>query len=460
MRDSLLARAAVTLLVFAVLLIPLGMIRGLVAEREARRREAVAEIAQAWGGPQTVLGPVLVVPHRVVRKEVVVPPPAPGMPASTVVTPVEKTRVETAYAAFLPDRLAFEGRLVPERRKRGLFEAVVYAVELKATGTFPAADLRALGIDPDAADFAGAFLSVAVADTRGIREEASVLWDGANVRSARPRAVGPRGCGAERAARVPRRREDARVLVHAETPRNGVPLGRAARRLDGSDGLLALAVAELYGHVPPETRTVGASGFTAAWRVSSFGRPYAQAWRACPPKEQIAASSFGARLYLPADEYQQTTRALKYAVLFVGLTFLAFALFEVLGHARLHPLQYLFVGFALALFYLLLLSLAEHTGFGPAYLAAASATTLLVAGYSVWALAGAGRGALLGAALASLYGTLYVLLRLEDWALLLGAGVLFAILAAVMFGTRRVDWWTLSSAPPRRFPPPSPAVRP
>ncbi len=129
----------------------------------------------------------------------------------------------------------------------------------------------------------------------------------------------------------------------------------------------------------------------------------------------------------------------------------------MLGRARLHPLQYLFVGFALALFYLLLLSLAEHAGFGAAYLSAASATTLLVAVYSVWALSGAARGVLLGAALASLYGTLYVLLRLEDWALLLGAGVLFAILAGVMFGTRRVDWWTVGSAP-RTIPPPAPRV--
>ena len=455
MRDSLLARAAVTLLVFAVLLVPLGMIRGLVAERESRRREAVAEIAQAWGGPQTVLGPVLVVPHRVVRKEVVVPPPAPGMPASTVVTPVEKTRVETAYAAFLPDRLAFEGRLVPERRKRGLFEAAVYAVELKATGTFPAADLRALGIDPEAADFPGAFLSVAVSDTRGIREEASVAWDGASVRfrpGPGPSGLGDAGLNAPLASLDPAKTHafSFTLRLRGTESLSVAPLGASTEATLSSPW----PSPSFTGTFPPETRTVGASGFTAAWRVSSFGRPYPQAWRACPPKDQIAASAFGARLYLPADEYQQTTRALKYAVLFVGLTFLAFALFEVLGHARLHPLQYLFVGFALALFYLLLLSLGEHAGFGVAYLSAASATTLLVAGYSVWALSGAARGVLLGAALASLYGTLYVLLRLEDWALLLGAGVLFAILAGLMFGTRRVDWWTLGSAPPRRFPPP------
>ncbi len=457
MRDSLLARAAVTLLVFALLLVPLAMIRGLVAERESRRREAVGEIAQAWGGPQTVLGPVLVVPHRVVRKEVVVPPPAPGMPASTVVSPVEKTRVETSYATFLPDRLAFEGRLVPERRRRGLFEAVVYAVELKATGTFPAADLRALEIDPEAPDLPGAFLSVAVSDTRGIREEASVSWDGSSVRfrpGPGPSGLGDAGLNAPLASLDP-----AKAHAFAFTLRlrgteslSVAPLGASTEAALSS----TWPTPSFTGAFPPETRTIGSPGFRAEWRVSSFGRPYAQAWRACPPKDQIAASAFGARLYLPADEYQQTTRALKYAVLFVGLTFLAFALFEVLGRARLHPLQYLFVGFALALFYLLLLSLAEHAGFGVAYLSAASATTLLVAGYSAWALSGAARGALLGTALAALYGTLYVLLRLEDWALLLGAGVLFAILAAVMLGTRRVDWWSLGSAPPRRLPPPTP----
>ena len=296
MRDSLLARAAVTLVLLGFLLVPLGMIRGLVAERETRRREAVGEIAATWGGPQTLLGPVLVVPHRVVRKEVVVPPPSPGMPASTVVTPVEKTRVETVYAAFLPDRLAFEGRLVPERRKRGLFEAVVYAVELKATGTFPAADLRALGIDPEASDLSGAFLSVAVSDTRGIREEASVAWDGSNVRF-RP-GPGPSGLG-DAGLNAPLPSFDSgkthafsfTLRLRGTESLSVAPLGASTEATLSS----TWPSPSFTGTFPPETRTVGASGFLAAWRVSSFGRPYAQAWRACPPKDQIAASAFGAR---------------------------------------------------------------------------------------------------------------------------------------------------------------------
>jgi inner membrane protein len=437
------------------------MIEGLVGEREARRRAAVDEIGSTWGGSQTLVGPVLVLPHRVLRRESVVLPPAPGAVAGTPGVVHERTRVETDRAGFLPDRLKVEGTLTPERRRRGIFEVVVYTGTVAVSGTFPASDARALGIDPDDAALSDAFLSVAVSDTRGIREEPVLLWDGARV-AFRP-GEGDAGLGA--------------AGLHAPLP-DFTP-GRPhtfsfTLRLQGTESLsvaplgasteASLASAwpspSFFGSFLPEARRTGPDGFTATWRVSSFGRAYAQSWKSAPPVDAIARSHFGARLFLPADAYQQTTRALKYAVLFVGLTFLAFGLFEILGGVRLHPLQYLLAGFALALFYLLLLSLAEHTGFGPAYLAAASATTLLIAGWGAFVLAAAARAFLLGGGLAALYGYLFVLLRLEDWALVLGAVALFAILAGVMFGTRRVDWWALGSAPPRRFPPPpAPAGR-
>lgn len=461
MRDSLLARAVVVLVLLGLLLVPLRMLEGLVAEREARRRAAVDEIGATWGGPQTLAGPVLVLPHRVRRRENVVLAPPPGTAAASPGVVEQRTRVETAYASFLPERLKVEGTLVPERRRRGIFEVAVYTVDLTVSGTLGAPDVRALGLDPDDVDFADGFLSVSLTDTRGIREEATLLWDGAPVKF-RP-GPGASGLG--------------KTGVHA--PLAGFDREKASHtfaftlRLQGTESLSVAPLGasteaalsspwrspSFSGSFLPETRRVGPDGFAAAWKVSSFGRAYPQSWKACPPADAIAASVFGARLFLPADAYQQTTRALKYAFLFVGLTFLAFGLFEVLGGLRLHPLQYLLVGFALALFYLLLLSGAEHAGFGPAYLAAASATTLLVAGYAVAALAARARALLLGAGLATLYVYLYVLLRLEDWALVLGAAALFAILAGVMLGTRRVDWWSLGapSVPPRRFSPPPPA---
>jgi inner membrane protein len=324
------------------------------------------------------------------------------------------------------------------------------------SGTFPASDVRALGLDPENVAFADAMLSVALSDTRGIREEPVLLFDGVRV-SFRPGAgeggLGPAGLHAPLPAFDPGRPHTFSFTLRLQGTESlsVAPLGASTEASLASPW----PSPSFSGSFLPETRRTGPEGFTAAWRVSSFGRAYPQSWKACPPSDVIARSLFGARLFLPADAYQQTTRALKYAVLFVGLTFLAFALFEVLGGVRLHPMQYLLAGFALALFYLLLLSLAEHAGFGAAYLAAAAATTLLLAGWGAYVLAAAARAALLGAGLATLYGYLYVLLRLEDWALLLGSAALFAILAGVMLGTRRVDWWTLGSAPPRRFPPPA-----
>ena len=455
MKDSWLARGVVVLLLLAFLLVPLRMIEGLVAEREARRRAAVDEIGSTWGGPQTILGPVLVLPHRVLRKENVVLSPPGGSAAGTPGVVQERTRVETAHAAFLPERLKVEGTLVPERRRRGIFEIVVYTGTLAVSGTLPPSDVRALGLDPDDVAFADAFLSVALTDTRGIREEPVLLFDGARV-AFRPGAgdagLGTAGLHAPLPAFDPGRPHTFSFTLRLQGTESFsvAPLGASTEASLASPW----PSPSFSGSFLPETRRTGPDGFTAAWRVSSFGRAYPQSWKACPPSDAIARSVFGARLFLPADAYQQTTRALKYAVLFVGLTFLAFALFEVLGGVRLHPLHYLLAGFALALFYLLLLSLAEHAGFGPAYLIAAAATTLLITGWGAFVLAAAARAALLGSGLSALYAYLYVLLRLEDWALVLGAVALFAILAGVMFGTRRVDWWSLGSAPPRAFPPP------
>jgi inner membrane protein len=280
MRDSWLARAVVVLLLLAVLLVPLRMIEGLVAEREARRRAAVDEIGATWGGPQTLIGPVLVLPHRVLRRENVVLAPPPGAAAGTPGVVQERTRVEVVHAAFLPDRLKVDGTLVPERRRRGIFEVVVYAGLLAVSGTIPATDVRSLGLDPDDVAFADAFLSVALTDTRGIREEPVLLFDGARVEF-RPGA-GDSGLGA--------------AGLHASLPAfdPGKPHTFSfTLRLQGTESLsvaplgasteAALASAwpspSFSGAFLPETRRTGPEGFSAAWRVSSFGRAYHRAGR-------------------------------------------------------------------------------------------------------------------------------------------------------------------------------------
>ncbi len=466
MRYPLLARSFVVLSLVVLLLVPLQMIRGVIDERAARRAAAIAEVASTWGAAQTLVGPVIVVPFQVERKETWVDPAvSPGAPHGGVVR--ERSRVDVEQAIFLPDTLKIEGRLVPERRWRGIFEVVVYRTELAVSGTMPAPDLGPLGIPAEDIHWKDAFLSVGLSDTRGIREEVRLLWDG----DPTPFRPGPgAACLAPSGIHAPLPSlEGSSALPHefAFTVSLQGTEALAMTPLGASTDAVLRSPwpsPSFFGAFLPDRRAVTAEGFDAAWKVSSFGRSYPQRWRSDRgfPGDAVAKSAFGVRLFLPADAYQQATRSLKYAILFVGLTFLAFALFETFGGLRLHPLQYLFVGFALVLFYLLLVSLSEHVGFGVAYLAAASATTALVSAYCAWVLVVKARALVMAGALAALYGYLFVLLRLEDCALLLGSIALFILLAALMLATRRVDWWSVGgpARPPRSFTPPQRATAP
>jgi inner membrane protein len=198
----------------------------------------------------------------------------------------------------------------------------------------------------------------------------------------------------------------------------------------------------------PEQRRNDDSGFSARWHAPDFARPYAARWTSGEMnREQLQAqahaSAFGVSLIQPVDIYHQAERAVKYAALFIVLTFLVFFLWEVLHTALLHPMHYAFVGFALFVFYLLLVSISEHAGFDKAYLVSAVVTTLVIGGYARAVLQGRRQGASVVAALSSLYGFLYLLLRLEDYALLAGSIGLFIVLAGVMYLTRRMDWYSL-----------------
>src|SRR5262249_45180104 len=195
--------------------------------------------------------------------------------------------------------------------------------------------------------------------------------------------------------------------------------------------------------------------FTARWSVPYFSRSYPTQWISGTAdrqrlKSQADASSFGVSLIQPVDIYQQAERAVKYAALFIVMTFVVFFVWEVVGARLLHPIQYCFVGFALCVFYLLLVSLSEHVGFDAAYVAATAATTVLIALYSAHTLGGRMAGAAIGSGLIALYGFLYLLLRLEDYALLAGSIGLFAMLALLMYATRRVNWYELRLGEPTR----------
>lgn len=413
-----------------LLLIPMSMIEGVIYERNHLYLSAKQDIMNSWGREQTIGGPVLTLPFRVVYTD------DKGI-----------KRVRKSFAHFLPEHLSVRGELETQMRYRGIYQVPVYVADLALKGRFAPPDLARLGIDPQDVEWDEAYLSVAIADARGIKDPVTLRSD--------------LGDGTF---------EPGGVKVPGFEPQVIVPVAGLA---DGSTGFrfafdLKLSGTEKIAFLPsgdrtevlltsawpspsfsgaylPDQRDISDKGFSAEWKVLHLGRSYPSEWRGNKvPAARIAGSAFGVSLFVPVSAYQKSTRAAKYAILFIGLSFLAYFMFEIFGNLRLHPFQYLLVGFANCLFYLLLLSLSEHTGFGLAYTVSATASTALVVGYSVSILENRVHVLTMLALLAGLYTFLYVTLRAEQYAMLIGAVALFVILATVMYLTRKLDWYRVT----------------
>ncbi len=464
LRTSLTFKILAIGAIVVLLAIPLMLLRGLIAEREQMRDTARREVAAQWGQAQSIGGPVLTIPYTATE--------------TTGDSGSQRTTTVTRYLHVFPDRLDARGRLTTEVRTRGIFRVVLYNTGLDLSGAFPSmpailADAEALGIEGDALRLDGAFLQVGITDMVGIRDVVRVRWNGA-VREADPGLASRDVFGSGLSAPVEIAEDDSAATFAVRLDLNGsrslgvLPVGKETTlEMAGDWGTPRFAGAFL-----PAQRTVRPDGFAASWRVlhlnrnypqvftGAFGRPTAldadvdvASWdspRGMPSDymdlaatggSSGAPSAFGVELLLPVDEYQKASRAAEYGMLFVLLTFLTFFLVEVLGNRRIHPVQYLLVGFAVTLFYLLLLAFAEYAPFNGAYAMAAAAILALVTLYARAVFGGWRLALLVGGLLAMFYGYFFVLLQLEAYALLVGSLGLLVTLAAVMYLSRRVDWY-------------------
>lgn len=429
-------KLALILVLMGLLLIPMGQVRDLITEREKRRGEAQEEVAGKWGGNQTLGGIVLTVPYRF--KAV-----------------IDSNRTDTLirHAHFLPEELDVLGALVPEVRHRGLFEVPLFQADLEIRGRFAQPAFATLKVKPEDVLWDEAYVTLGIPELRSVADAPPLEWQG------RPRALAPENLegtpvDAGLQARVP--------LAHAPMDGEGYAF-RAKLKLNGSGSMMFLPMGKqtritvrspwttpsFGGAYLPEQRSVNASGFQADWRTLHLSRNFPQSWTgdAFGPKEW-EPYAYGVELLLPVDRYLKAERCAKYAALFIVLTFLVFFLYETFDRIRIHPLQYLLVGAALCLFYLLLLSLSEHVAFPLAYAAATAGVVGLITAYSSAILATRKRALGLGGMLTGLYAYLYTLLQMEDYALLMGSIGLFVILAAVMFATRRLNWYGSKDAKP------------
>jgi inner membrane protein len=425
-----------------ILLIPLAMITGVLSDRLMRRNEAVADITSSWGKEQNVIGPVLGIPFQYKFKAVKEIPLTEGRVERRE---VEETAIGNAY--FLPQTLKIIGDVKTETLHRGIYDAAVFHSQVTLSGKFAPPDFGALKIDLKDVQWKDAFVTIAVNDLRGTREGLILDWGGTK----RPLLPG---------SQVPGYTTGATASLGNDKPiasdiEFSIPLD-----FNGSDGIFFAPFgvqneATLTSNWPdpafrgaflPTDRSVRPDGFSATWKISYYGRDYPQSWTSRTGNERfnvlaVTNSRFGAQFLSILDAYRYVERSIKYGVLFLVLVFTTFFLFEMTARQKIHPFQYLMVGAALCIFYLLLLSVSEFIGFSLAYLIAAIASTVLITWYCRFFLGGGMRTLMIGAGLAGVYTFLYITLRQQDYALLMGAIALFMVLAIVMYVTRKVDWY-------------------
>jgi inner membrane protein len=452
---------------FLILLlqIPTLMLFGLVNDRQKVRTAAVEDISSKWGKQQLVVGPRLLIPY--IKRS--------GSAEKKNETTVQK------IATFLPNDLKIDGKMTTENRYRGIFQVPVYTSDLMVTGQFEAPDFSSWGVKAEDIQWDRAELTMQISDTRAISDQVNVKWNNVNV--AFDPGLGKLQSGgavmldpmlknytsdrqpvAEPAANINSGsgiHAPLRKLLKAETKdyQFTIPLQlRGSERLDfvpmGKLTQVNLdsnwANPSFQGNPLPEKPEISQSGFKAKWQIPFLSRNFPQQWSSEAPIEDnvIYQSRFGVELFAPVDNYHMAERSIKYNFVFLLLTFAVLWLFEVMARLRVHPLQYLMVGVAMSMFYLLQLALSEHLGFHYAYVISSVAVVLMITGYTMSVLQAKRRGGIMGVMQVSLYSYLYVVLASQDYSLLLGSIGLFGFLAIVMFLTRRIDWFNPGNSRP------------
>ncbi|SYZ72701.1 Inner membrane protein CreD-like protein [Candidatus Zixiibacteriota bacterium] len=420
LRESLILRIFLIIVVIIVLLIPLLMIQSLIKERQNYRATACDEVYKSWASYQMVAGPILTKESRTGFRD------------------KDGNLIENlGYRHYLPDSLIISCELVPEIRHRGIYEVVLYNAKIQMKGSFISADfLDAQSKPGDTKDF---YLSYNISDLRGISSDVALLWNGT------PCDVSPgtryynifkSGFYAPVKLTVNKDRYEfsADFLLKGSESIEFVPLGRKTDVITKS----GWNNPGFFGAFLPASRSISGDGFTAEWKVNHFNRDYPQVWN---QGYDVSSSAFGVRLLMPVDEYQKTMRTSKYGMMIILLTFVSFFMIEIFGKKSIHPIQYLLVGLSLVIFYALLLSISEYLLFQYSYLIASLMIIALDSLYIKSVYSNARWGALIGGILAVFYGFMYVILQLQDYALLLGNVALFLVLAIIMYLTRKLNWY-------------------
>ncbi|QQX75511.1 MULTISPECIES: cell envelope integrity protein CreD [Aequorivita] len=434
MRNSITARMLVVGFLLLVLLIPLEFVKSLINERAYRQEEVVREINQKWGNEVLLSGPIVKIPYKMISEEKIF-----NEKSNAYYTKTKET-IENAY--FFPDELNITSNVNTKPLNRSIYESVVYSAAIGVKGNFPTID----------------FSDTDIPEENILWEKATVLLKTTNLKGIKTTPVV--NLASEALSMTPQYSTEYLNTIQSKYIANAKEIFAAPLpfsfdlKINGSESLKFLPIGKetdatmksnwhspsFDGNFLPEdtNKEISQEGFTATWRILQINRQFEQSFFGHLP--DLSAFAFGTKLIIPVDEYQKSERTAKYGILVIGLTLLVFLLIQLVSRIYIHPFQYMMIGLALVMFYTLLISISEHSNFFKAYAVAAFSVIVLITIYSRAILKGFKFPLLICGSLVSLYGFIYVIIQLENYALLVGSIGLFLILAIIMFTSRRIDW--------------------
>lgn len=411
-KAKLLVKGLIIGALVLLLLIPAYFVQDLIKEREARQKEAYSEVSSKWAGRQNITGPVLVLPYTA----------GPGL---------------TRLAYFIPDTLTMDVDVKPEERHRGIYQVMLYSSTTRVRGRFSPLALSQLDIRTEDVLWNQAYLCMGLADSKGLNEM-KFTWNNTEspVNPASVNNAIVRDGFSANVNAAPDQSFDFAVTIN----------------MNGSEQLLFTPLAKrstvtltspwpdpsFTGSQLPDHRITN-KGFVATWKNPANARNFPAAWKG-DGTVVTQPNSFGADLFIPVNGYQKTLRSVKYAILCILLTFAAFFIIETVSKRSVHPFQYALIGLALILFYTLLLSFSEYTGFNTAYIIASIATVGLIGWYVKGILQSMKFSVVLGTVLVLMYSYVFTILQLQDYSLLLGSIGLFLTLGVIMYFSRKIQW--------------------
>jgi inner membrane protein len=433
-KTSITAQLVIMGALSLLLMIPLSLIQDLINERETRQKEVVSELNDKWGNDILLYGPILKVPYKTHHESVQFDP-------ATQET-FTKQNVELKYAYFFPKTLDLNAAVQTTKKKRNMFKTTVFTATIDASGNFETPDFSIKSIPEEAIVWEKATLLLQTNNLKGLKSEVKFNVNGNSYNfEPQPNATASLAMlessflALEDVPNTAQRAFDFKLLYNGSKSIRFIPIGKLTNVKMTSNWK---DPKHSGSFITQSKRVTDDGGFEATWKLLHTNRSFAQQYFKMLP--DLSSFAFGTDFIIPVDEYQQSERSAKYGFLVIGLTFLVFFLIQTLSKISIHPFQYLMIGIALVMFYTLLISISEHSSFLYAYLIAGISVIVMITLYSKSILKYWKFPFFIGSTLTALYSFIYVIIQLENYALLVGSIGLFLILGIVMYVSRKIDW--------------------